>query len=179
MFSRTNLVAGSGSFQLNEVLLAMSMTADNGSGSEPVSQTEEMQTSAVMNVGAKVEHLKKEKQANKTQVTRLVRLMSEDTDQEALLDCLETFVDKKFETLDVIGGLLSAYRQAGDEKNVIKTLDKLGAVGTDADRDVASVKAFLSTTFRHETTANILVTKERKKEQPIQHERKNSQFNSK
>ena len=147
-------------------------TEDNGLESEPASQTEEKQTATVTSVGTEIlERLKKQKRASKTQLTklymRLVRLMSENTDQDSLLDCLEAFVDKKFETLDVIESLLSAYRQAGDDRNVTKTLDELDAVGTDADRDIASVKAFLSATFRNQTTAELSIADAQSKEQQV------------
>ena len=147
-------------------------TEDNGLESEPASQTEEKQTAPVTSVGTEIiERLKKQKRANKTLLTklytRLVRLMSENTDQDSLLDCLEAFVDKKFETLDVIESLLSAYRQAGDDRNVTKTLDELVAVGTDVDRNIASVKAFVSATFRNQTTAELSVADAQPKEQQV------------
>ena len=67
-------------------------TEDNGLESEPASQTEEKQTATVTRVGTEIiERLKKQKRANKTQLTklytRLVRLMSENTDQDSWLDC--------------------------------------------------------------------------------------------
>ena len=90
------------------------------------------------------ESLKKQKRINKMQLTklytRLVRLMSDEkTDQEAILQCMESFEAKKFETLQIIDDLISTYRQTGDERNAIKTEAELDNVSTDADRDVALV----------------------------------------
>ena len=101
-------------------------------------------TDAVVNP----ESLKKQKQINKMQLkklyTRLVpSMLDKKTDQEAILQCLESFETKKFETLQIIDDLILTYRQTGDERNAIKT---------NADRDVASVKAFLSTTFSKPAT---------------------------
>ena len=87
--------------------------------------------------------------------------MAEDADQESLLDCLETLVDKKFETLEVIERLISVYRKAGDEGNVIKIQVELDAVSTDTDRDVAAVKAFFAPTFRKEASEKSLDIDER------------------
>ena len=101
-------------------------------------------TDAVVNP----ESLKKQKRINKMQFTklytRLVRLMlGEKTDQEAILQCLESFEAKTFETLQTMDDLISTYRQTGDERNAIKIEEELDNVSIDADRDVASVKAFL------------------------------------
>ena len=116
-------------------------------------------TDAVVNP----ESLKKQKRINKMQLTklytRLVCLMSDEkTDQEAILQCSETFEAKKFETLQIIDDLFSTYWQTGDERNAIKTEVELDNVSTDADRDVASVKAFLSTTFSKPATLGSLGT---------------------
>ena len=81
--------------------------------------------------------------------------MAEDADQESSLDCLETFVDKKFQTLEVIESLISVYRKAGDKGNVLEIQVELDAVGTDADRDVAAVKGFSAATLKKEASEEL------------------------
>ena len=128
------------------------------------------------------ESLKKQKQINKMQLTKhythLARLISDEkTDQEAILQCLESFEAKKFETLQIIDDLISTYRRTGDERNAIKTEEELDNVSTDADRDVASVKAFLSTTFSKPATLESLGTIKRRQEPRIRTDEEDSRTN--
>lgn len=96
-----------------------------------------------------IERLKKQKKTSKTQLTklytRLVRLMTEETgEREGLIESLELFEDKQFEVLEILDELITAYKKAGEERKAIKTEDELDLVTADTNRDVASVKAYIS-----------------------------------
>ena len=99
-----------------------------------------------------VDSLRKDKRTKKMQLTklytRLVRLISDDNPiREDILQCLEDYQDKKFEVLEVIEGLISIYREIGDERSAVKIEEELDNVTSEADKDVATVKEFLLSTF--------------------------------
>ena len=126
--------------------------------------------------------LKKQKRINKMQLTkvytRLLRLISNETpDQEEILQGLEAFEDKKFETLEILDQLISTYRQTRDEKNAIRTEEEFDNVSIDADRDSASIKTVLLTTKISKTSSpDVLLSKEKSSETLKMRQRREQQF---
>ena len=75
--------------------------------------------------------------------------MSEEiVDKNAILQSLENYEEKHSQTLEVIEMLISVYVQASDDNNVRKFEDELAVVSSEASKDIASVKAFLSMTLK-------------------------------
>ena len=96
-----------------------------------------------------LEKLRSQKRVCKLQLTklysRLFRLMSKEvTDVEELLTALEATQEKKLDVLQVMGDLIVIYQSKGDEQSLKRARAEMKKVTTDTDREIATVKEFLT-----------------------------------
>ena len=77
--------------------------------------------------------------------SRLLRLMSREvTDVEELLTALEATQEKMSDVLQVLEDLIVIYQSKGDEQSVKRAEAEMEKVTTDTDREIATVKEFLT-----------------------------------
>ena len=77
--------------------------------------------------------------------SRLLRLMSgELTDVDELLTALEATQENNLDVLQVLEDLIVIYQSKGDEKNFKRAEAEMENVTTDTDREIATVKEFLT-----------------------------------
>ena len=96
-----------------------------------------------------LEKLRSQKRVCKMQLTklysRLLRLMSREvTDVEELLTALEATQEKMLDVLQVLEDLIVIYQSKGDEQSVKRAEAEMEKVTTDTDREIATVKEFLT-----------------------------------
>ncbi len=110
-----------------------------------------------------IERLKKQKRVLKTQLsklyTKLLRLISDDScEKECLIQGLEAYDEKQAEVLAIIDELAIAYKKAGDDRNAVKTEDELDLVTNETNRDVGTIKSFISATVIKETKSESVMS---------------------
>ena len=100
-----------------------------------------------------LEELKRQKKVFKMQLTklytRLMRLMSDETiDREAILTALENVEEKKLDAIQILEDLIVIYKRTNDKKNVERSNDEIDKIIEATDKEIASVKDFLSSSSR-------------------------------
>ena len=96
-----------------------------------------------------LEELKRQKRVLKMQLTklytRLMRLMSDETiDREAILIALENVEEKKMDAVQILEDLIVIYERVNDKKNVERSNEEIDKIIEATDKEIASVKDFLS-----------------------------------
>lgn len=99
------------------------------------------------------EELKRQKRVFKMQLTKLytplMRLLSDEPiDRKAILTALENVEEKKLDAIQVLEDLIVIYERANDKKNVERSNDEIDKIIEATDKEIASVKDFLSSSSR-------------------------------
>ena len=110
-----------------------------------------------------LDELKRQKKIVKMQLTklysRLMTLMSEDVDKEAILLALETVEEKRLDAIQILEDLIIIYAKRGDKKNVDRSNDEIDKIIEATDKEITAVKDFLSFLSRKPSSKEFLQAK--------------------